>query len=55
MNTANNKDTGSSTGNDNNLDRGPIGDSLNSDNAFSENGLENIRLQNDALKKQKEE
>lgn len=54
MNTPNNKHTGSSTGKDNNLDRGPIGDSLNSDNAFSENGLENIRLQNDAVKTKKE-
>ncbi|HWO98121.1 MAG TPA: hypothetical protein VNM45_17680 [Bacillus sp. (in: firmicutes)] len=33
------------------MDRGPIGDGLNSDNAFSDKGLNNARLTREAVKK----
>lgn len=33
------------------MDRGPIGDRLNSDNAFSDKGLNNARLTLKAVKK----
>lgn len=37
------------------MDRSPIDNLLNSDNSFSDSGLENARLLNEALKKGKSE
>ena len=37
-----------------NMDKGPIDDLLNSDNAFNDVGLENMRLLNEAIKRSKE-
>ncbi|MEK4029292.1 hypothetical protein MKZ02_12225 [Pseudobacillus sp. FSL P4-0506] len=34
------------------MDREPIGDRLNSDNAFSDKGLNNARLTSEAVKKE---
>lgn len=34
-----------------NLDKGPISDLLNNDNAFNDVGLENIRLLSEAMRK----
>jgi hypothetical protein len=35
----------------NDIDGGPIGDQLNSDNSFSDSGLENARLLQETIKK----
>jgi hypothetical protein len=39
------------SGNDDDMDRGTIKDMTNSDNAFSDKGLDNARLTNEAMNK----
>lgn len=50
-----NTQQGNSPDTDHNLDHASITNSLDNDNAFSENGLENNRLLNKAVNQQKSE
>lgn len=50
-----NKITKSKDPSNDSISGGPIGNQLNSDNAFSDSGLENARLLNKAMKKEKSE